>query len=132
MKAPVRTDPVYRVDNQGGNVGARCFCGGHPEANRRFWCDREAMRAYHMTEPIWCFSCRHVFERASVADPHCLNGSMVGTCGSCQGQWVVSSTIRRGGLSVARAQKVRVSDPWRELASYSPAELFYEAYDEVA
>lgn len=123
------SDPVYGDDPDRVNGPPHCFCGGHSERNRRANCDLQARRAWMMADPVWCAGCRRVFERDETdASP----GSSVGSCGSCFPGPVESPGFRRGGLSPARARKVRLSDPSRTLSSYSTAELFYEAYDELS
>ena len=125
------TDPVYDAELHSRNIGPRCLCCQHAEANRRARCDLEAARAARMNDPLYCFTCSRVFERGSVTNPETLGESLIGCCGECQSKRPKSVKGRRAGLSSARARKVRHSDPWRELSSYTNDELFYEAYDEV-
>jgi len=127
------SDPIYDVDRQEHRPGPRCgVCNGHPKANRRVGCDLEAARAADMDDPRWCVWCKRCFDLRSCATPDCLN-TWVGTCGDCQAELekLKQPRKRRGGLSPARAQKVRLSDPDRSLDLYSDEERSLEAYDEV-
>lgn len=125
MIAPNRSDRVYDAELHGGNVGPRCFCGQHAEVNRRYRCDREAVRAWHMDDPLFCFGCRSVFERGSVADPDVLGESLVGTCGDCQAdrEGIAPAPVPFTNRGLNWRRTMRQVDPHRAAWGFTPDEI---------